>query len=218
MGSNKACLRLGGVTLLERAVATAREAGFTVSVCLGTADLPADLRLPVPTVTDRLPDQGPLGGISAALDSLSAEPDQPVLFLPVDVPLLPAVFLRWLWNRADGSGASATIPRSAGRDQPLCAVYTTRLAAPIRCALAAGERKVIRAITQGMPENQPGWQLDQFDIDQFDMEEVAPLISRHLSHLWFTNVNTPQDWAALQQQTLRGETGPNRIYKGTEAQ
>jgi molybdopterin-guanine dinucleotide biosynthesis protein A len=205
MGTDKAQLQLGGATLLERAIATAQDAGFAVSVSVAeTASVSAgQLRLSgIAVVHDKHPEQGPLGGIEAALDSLVSEPPQSALFLPVDLPLLPAAFLRWLWNRARSTDALATIPRIDGREQPLCAVYASTLAAPLRQALAGGERKVIRAFSQAVPANR---------LDRFHIEAIAPLLGWHRPERWFTNVNTPAQWATLQQHTLRDDRTPSRI-------
>jgi molybdopterin-guanine dinucleotide biosynthesis protein A len=210
MGTDKAQLLLGGVTLLERAIATAQDAGFAVSVSVAgpASALTGRLsRAGIPWVHDKYPEQGPLSGIEAALDSLVADtpvsnPQQPVLFLPVDLPRIPAAFLRWLWSRALSTDALATIPRIDGREQPLCAVYAGTLAAPLRQALAGGERKVIRALRQAVPGNR---------LDRFHVETVAPLLGWQRPQYWFTNVNTPEDWVALQQGTFRDEQAPSRI-------
>jgi molybdopterin-guanine dinucleotide biosynthesis protein A len=205
MGTDKAMLRLRSVTLLERACSTLEEAGFAVAVSVADAGSPAALQLAgsgIPIVRDKDPEQGPLGGIVAALESVASESQQPVLFLPVDVPLLPPEFLLWLWRRAVSSGAAATIPAIHGREQPLCAVYRSKLAAPLRHALAGGERKVMRAISAAAAAG---------DLDRVSVEAVTPLMGWYRPQLWFTNVNTPGDWAAVEQATLRGQAEPSRI-------
>ncbi len=184
MGSDKAQLLLGGCSLLERALDLLRTAGFTPAV--------AGLRVPVacsaPCVFDVTPDAGPLGGIEAALASLAREPVQPVLFLPVDLPLLPAVFFASLFERAGGSGALATVPYAVGRPQPLCAVYQSSLAAGMRDALQRGERKVMRVLGELAPGS---------SFDRFRVEALAPLHGWQATHRWFWNINTPQDFEAV---------------------
>ena len=205
MGTDKSQLRLGGATLLERSIATAQKAGFAVSVSVADPASKMALQLSsagIPTVHDRHSEQGPLAGIAAALDSLAPEQARPVLFLPVDLPLLPAEFLLWLWNRALTTDALATIPRIGGREQPLCAVYASTLAAPLGRALAGGERKVIRALTQAVPPDQ---------LDRFHVEAIAPLMGWRRPQLWFTNMNSPADWETLTQETLRDDRTPSRI-------
>ena len=209
MGSDKAQLRLAGATLLERAIAVAEETGFAVavSVAAGSSLIPLLSARGITTIRDRLVEQGPLAGIVAALDVLACDLPQRLLFVPVDTPRLPAHFLRWLWQRSLSSNALAILPAVGGREQPLCAVYSGELAAPLRDALVGGERKVIRALRRIVPA-------ERFDC--FDVEVVAPLMGWHQPQYWFTNVNTPRDWAELQADPFRGDPAANRIYKGDE--
>lgn len=198
MGTDKAQLRLGGVSLLDHAMAAAQAAGFAVSVSVAADSsqlaLPAERAIPVVPDTD--PELGPLGGMVSALEALAGSTPRPVLFLPVDVPLLPAEFLSWLWRRALSTDASAVVPRVAGREQPLCAVYMSTLADPLRRQIAGGERKVTRALRHAAPEH---------NLDCFDVEAVAPFMGWFRPQRWFTNVNTPEEWHALHEDTLRGD-------------
>lgn len=183
MGRDKASLVLDGRTLLDHALERLREAGFTpVRVGCRNPDLSA------PIVRDRFPDSGPLAGIEAALRSLDAQRQPQALFTPIDLPLLPAFFLHWLWARAQATGAWATIPLLGGRPQPLCAVYAAALGPHLRQMLEGGERKVMRAMEQAAPHSQ---------IDLFAVESVAPLAGWTRAEPWFANLNTPADWARL---------------------
>jgi molybdopterin-guanine dinucleotide biosynthesis protein A len=203
MGQDKTQLRLAGVTLLDRAVATLQEAGFSVSVSLAAnSTLSAQLAARgIPTVVDRRAEQGPLGGIEAALESLVCGPEERVLCLAVDLPRLPALFLRWLWDRASLTGALATIPIVDGQEQPLCAVYSTALTASLRAALDAGDRKIMRVLRQTVLPDR---------LDRFQVELIAPLLAWPRPQLWFTNVNTAEEWAALQPAS-RDDLSPSRI-------
>ncbi len=179
MGRDKARLPFAGGTLLDHALARLAEAGFAPSI--------AGLRTAThPYTPDNYPEAGPLGGIEAALRSLSAEPPQPVLFLPVDLPLLPAHFLRFLFERAAITGALATIPFAQGRPQPLCAVYHSSLAVGIRAALEGGDRKVMRVLRA----------LAGPSLDTPETEALAPLHGWRTQR-WFTNLNTQRDYAGL---------------------
>ncbi len=131
-----------------------------------------------------------MSGIEAAL----AATTQPLnLFLPVDLPLLPAQFLNWMLWRAETTGASMTVPRINGLPQPLCAIYHRNLLQPIRASLLAGNYKVT-AVTSPASET----------IDIFDVEIVASA-NPELRGLvpspalrWFHNCNTPEDMAAIE--------------------
>lgn len=195
MGRNKAELLFRGRTLLGHALATLRAAGFLVAVA---GVRPGDTPTPeAPCVPDRYPGAGPLAGIEAALQSIGAEPPQPVLFVPVDLPLLPTRFLQALFERALRTGAAATVPFATGRPQPLCAVYCSSLAPGIAAALARHDRKVMHVLR----ELAPGAAFDSFSV-----EALAPLHGWTEAHRWFTNLNTPEDWAALTGSALRAST------------
>src|SRR6202044_3462453 len=104
----------------------------------------------------------PLSGIEAAL----AATTQPLnLFLPVDMPLLPARFLSWMLLRAEITGALVTVPRINGRPQPLCAVYHRDLLRPITASLLAGNYKVMPVVSAAAGPSQM--------VDVFDTERLA---------------------------------------------
>ncbi len=180
MGRDKAQLPFAGGTLLDHALSKLTEAGFAPSI--------AGLRTAThPYLPDNYPGSGPLGGIEAALRSLQSERPQPVLFLPVDLPMLPAEFLGFLYRRAETTGALATIPFAQGRPQPLCAVYPSSFAPGIRAALEGGDRKVMRVLRA----------LSGPALDTPQVEALAPLHGWE-PHRWFTNLNTPTDYAWLE--------------------
>ena len=89
-------------------------------------------------VADEVPGCGPLGGIVAALEQSEWEWN---LFLPVDVPLVPAVALRELMGLAD-AGCVAVLTETEGRVNPLCGVYARRALPVLREELAGGRLKV----------------------------------------------------------------------------
>ena len=182
MGRDKAQLAFQGRTLLDHAFAKLTEAGFSAAI--------AGLRTPThPFLPDNFPESGPLGGMEAALGSLAGEPPQPVLFIPVDLPLLPAEFLCALYDRANTTGALATVPFAQGRPQPLCAVYGSSLASGIRAALAGGDGKVMRVMRA----------LAGASLDTPRVEALAPLHGWE-AHRWFTNLNTPEDYVGLNNE------------------
>jgi molybdopterin-guanine dinucleotide biosynthesis protein A len=201
MGRDKAMLPFQGQPLVAHAVGQLRAAGCAAIIAGARPDL-ADY---APVVEDLHPGCGPLGGIEAAL--AAAQYSQAVLFLPVDLPLLPVSFLRLLLERARQTGALATVPMLGGWPQPLCAVYGTPLLCGITPALDAGEYKVmpvIKALTL------PG-QRDCFSVeavlaarsdllDQF--EQVGQVGQKREPkpvppHRWFANINTPAEFLTL---------------------
>lgn len=212
MGSDKSQLVLGGMTLLERAIDKLRGAGFKV----GVAGVRAGVECSAPIVRDNFAACGPLGGMEAALASLAAEPPQPVLFCPVDLPLLPAALLSLLWERNTRTGALVTLPWTNGRPQPLCAIYDSSLAEGIVTFLRAEDRKVMRVMRHLVPAQR---------FDDLRVEALAPLQSSALSngadwtqaYHWFNNMNTPADWALLQARfpssQAPGDTAPHLVSR-----
>ncbi len=96
-------------------------------------------------VPDQVKNFGPLAGIVAALEDSAAQWN---LIVACDMPRLRTDFLELLLRRAETCGRDALVPLSAsGREQPLCAVYSKSLAAPLRQAMRGGEGKIIRALS-----------------------------------------------------------------------
>jgi molybdenum cofactor guanylyltransferase len=185
MGTDKALLHHAGRALVAHAVDLLKSVGVEPHI-VGTRP---DLAVYAPVVEDLNPGCGPLGGIEAALASSSSEWN---VFLPVDLPLLPSVFLSYLIERARIIGAAATIPTLAGKPEPLCAVYRRDLLTGIRRALESGNYKVMHSITNAAQAS---------EVDLFSVEAVAttrddwPL--KPALHWWFQNLNTPADLALV---------------------
>ncbi len=139
LGMPKALARVGGRTLLERALETLRAACDEIVVAA-----PAGLHLPVPPearADDVTGIEGPLSGVVAGL---AARPFARALVLGVDFPLLRPALLRSLADRL-GDHAAA-VPAPGGIPQPLAAAYAPRAAAALAERLAAGERAVTVAV------------------------------------------------------------------------
>ncbi len=142
MGQDKALLLVAGRPLLEIALDKLRALSLDAAPRIAAAR--SDLSSYAAVVADLHPGCGPLSGIEAALAATS----QPLnLFLPVDMPLLPAQFLAWMLLRAETTGALMTVPRINGQPQPLCAVYHRNLLASLSASLLAGNYKVMAAVT-----------------------------------------------------------------------
>jgi molybdopterin-guanine dinucleotide biosynthesis protein A len=190
MGRDKALLELGGTPLVEHALNKLRALGFSPRI----AGSRPDLARFAPVVADNHPQQGPLGGIEAALAASDAKQN---LFLPVDLPWLPIEFLRWMTDRAGLTNALATVPRLQGRPQPLCAVYSRTMLPHVRDALASGDAKVMRAVERAARDS--GLRLDSFDVESVAVAQGWPQLLP--LHRWFHNLNTSADFdqAALEQ-------------------
>lgn len=182
MGRDKALLQYAGRPLIEHAVQVLIKAGLAPHIIGSRPDLASY----APVIEDRHAGCGPLGGIEAALTTSSSEWN---VFLPVDLPHLPAAFLEYLKQRVAITEAAATIPLFAGRPQPLCAVYHRSLLAGISRSIERQDFKVISGIKEAISAS---------EIDMFSVEAVATANGDWLSsslYRWFHNLNSPQDLA-----------------------
>jgi molybdopterin-guanine dinucleotide biosynthesis protein A len=174
MGVDKALLRLGSMTLLER---IGGQLGALLSrvVLVGGENRFASFGWP--HAPDRFPDAGPLGGILSAIEVVG----RPwTLVTSCDLPLLEPALLEHLALLAlDETRAVAVVPRHEGRAEPLCALYSVASLARLRRCFERGERSPTAA-------------LDSLAIHWVDTDELQ----RHDAELRsFFNVNTPQDLA-----------------------
>jgi molybdopterin-guanine dinucleotide biosynthesis protein A len=202
MGRDKALLKVDGRPLIELAVERLRGLGLKPRICGARPDLARFAAI----VPDRFEGCGPLGGLEAALAASDSDLN---LFLPVDLPNLPGAFLRWMMERAEATGAAATIPVCGGRAQPLCAVYSRRLLAGLRAALESGSYKMVTAVEAAAA--QAGERVDAFAVEML----AAALIPETWPaeppvHEWFRNINTPREYARLVGSDSAATAGANR--------
>jgi molybdopterin-guanine dinucleotide biosynthesis protein A len=189
MGQDKALIQLAGKTLVELALDKLR--CLPLAVDPRVAGAASDFSSHASVIPDLHPACGPLSGMEAALGS-STHPLN--VFLPVDLPLLPACFLAWMLMRAEITGAVITVPRIGGELQPLCAVYHRSLLDFFTASLLAGNYKVVAAITAAAGDRV---------VDIFDTERVVSANPALLNgslvppHRWFHNCNTPEDLTFL---------------------
>jgi molybdopterin-guanine dinucleotide biosynthesis protein A len=173
MGADKASLRLQGETLLERTARIAGQCGLPILVV--GRDRPDGWHGPAcDFIPDVEADCGPLGGICSALIHAAGDA---VVCLPCDMPAVTAEALAWLVSRWRSHGrAHGTVPRCAGRLEPLFAVYAAAALPNLRAALDDGDYSCWRAITKG-------------DYD------LCPLPDAHLPAV--RDCDTPDDWNAM---------------------
>ena len=172
MGTDKAFVSLNGRTLLARVLNTARSVTSNVRI-VGDAGRFSPF---APVVEDIFPGCGPLGGIHAALRASDAELN---FILAVDIALAPPALLECLIRRARDSAAAVTVPRAAGRLQPLCAVYRRPFADAAEKALRDGHYKIDAL----------------FDSIAVQIVAEEDLEAAGFSERIFRNLNTPQELA-----------------------
>lgn len=169
MGQDKALLKLGGVTLVERCVRKLAAVCDEVAIAGGAAELTRFGHV----IPDAVPGCGPLGGIVAALGQSSREWN---LFLPVDAPFVPVACLRGLLQAAAECPSAGVIARAEGRLQPLCGVYSRKMLPALRYELAEGRWKVAPALKVAG------------GVSVINFANVK----------WFANINTPEEFAEAQ--------------------
>lgn len=174
MGEDKSRLPLGGKTFVERAAEALAAVAARVSVVSARS---TDAGFALPLVRDVFVGAGALGGLHAALKSCRA-PWAAVV--SCDLPFVTGeLFARLASFRGDELDAVAPRQRD-GRAQPLCALYARDT------CLRAAER-LLRA-----GELRPRVLLDGVRTRWVAPAELADLAG---SARFFTNVNTPADYA-----------------------
>ena len=140
MGTDKARLRLGGQSLLDRAVRTLLPSCAEVVV----AGRSGDGARPWTGLEDSLEDAGPLAGIHRGLQHAAG---RDVFALACDLPRVEGDLVEYLVSRGGevlGNGTvRIVLPRAAGRLQPLCALYSSSCLEPIAAFLRSGGRRVL---------------------------------------------------------------------------
>lgn len=172
LGTDKAVVEFGGMTLLERAARTALAAGLPVLVagrsCPDIWPLPT-----VDFVPDAIPNRGPLGGLQAALFHAAC----PVLALACDMPLLTPDALRWLSTQsAAHSGEHGLAVLNNAQWEPLFSVYTPTCLPLVETRLAAGRLSLHGLIEAG----------------NFGRADAPEWVTTQL-----VNINTPEELAEL---------------------
>jgi len=170
MGSDKAFLECGGLTLLARALNLLRTLTPQVRI-IGPANKFAPHG---PVVEDVYSGRGPLAGIHAALSASTTELN---LIFAVDLPFVTDSLLRFIVEQAGATDAVVTVPRIAGGYQPLCAVYHRAFAPMAQAALEAGRNKIDAL----------------FATTTIRIVEEAELSRFAFSAAMFDNLNTPED-------------------------
>ena len=182
MGSgDKARIRIGGTSILERVLARLRPQCARLILNANTeAARFADAGLPV--VADSVPDfPGPLAGILAGLDFAAAQMPEVewIVSVPSDCPFLPHDLVPRLHQARRDAGVQLTCAASGGRRHPVVALWPVALREDLRRALI--EERVRRVGEQSARY--------ALAIAEWPIEPLDP----------FFNVNTPEDVAEAER-------------------
>lgn len=180
MGQDKARLRLGGATFIERSAQALGAITPHVRLVSARADSAA---LGLPVVTDFFPQCGALGGLHAALTVCRAPW---AAIVSCDLPFVTGELWQLLVTlRVDDCDAVAPI-QADGRAQPLCALYA-------RAACLPQAEQLLRG-----GELRPRVLLKQVRTRWVTPAELADLADAELLLL---NVNTPADYDTALMKT-----------------
>ena len=186
MGRNKALLRLNpdGPTLIETVMARLAKAGYTSPLLMANAR--ADYAfLGLPTFPDSIQGKGALGGI---LTALQRSPQERVLVVACDMPVLSPALLRYMSMQPDGYDAYVPAwlsPSGERQVEPLHAVYARSCIPAIEDRIREGRLKLGDLLSA----------LNVLYLPESEMREYDPNL------LSFSNINTPEEWASLAAQS-----------------
>ncbi len=184
MGRDKALVELGGRTLAVHAVELLRRAGLSATIAGARSEL-GDL---APVIADEAADQGPLQGICSALGATDAEL---AVFVPVDLPLLPASLLQYLVDHARTTGQAVTLASVNGFAQTFPAVLHRKALPQLQEELAAGRSGCFAAFQAA------ALRLGQaVSVVAAEVLVQTGSVTHHWAmppFRWFLNVNTPED-------------------------
>lgn len=180
MGSDKATLRLGERTLLQRVIDVVQPifGELRVSVREPRPDLDW------PQICDERPDGGPLVGLCTSL----AQARTPWIFaLATDMPFAEPALIELLAQRR--AGYDAVVPVVGGHPQPLAAFYAASCLTVVRALLDdEGGRRSLRAALA---------RLNVCYVDESQLRVADPQLRS------FFDLDTPQDLATAQRASFR---------------
>lgn len=183
MGTDKALLKIGGVPMVQIAVEKLQTFCTHVSIAGNRDDLAAIAKV----VHETRVDAGPAAGIEAGLRA-AREPW--VMFIPVDVPLIPADLLERWCKEALRVNMTVSFLGISRKQPAFCLVRRERLMAYTRL-LDQGERR-LEPLLFGSA------QVDRVACWMYELSKLYAATEypdERMLERWFMNVNTPEDLA-----------------------
>ncbi len=176
MGRNKALMVLEGQPLVARVLA--RLSPLCDELIISANDPAPYADLPARVVPDVIKGRGALSGIHA---SLAAMRHRWAVVVACDMPFVNQALLGHMATLT--AGCDVVVPRVKGEYEPLHALYSTACVAPIADLIAERPQRLVALYhhvrVRVVPEE---------TVRSFDPELRS-----------FVNVNTPQEWTALQR-------------------
>lgn len=182
MGRNKAFLELDGRSLIEVVIERMESVCAEVLVVAGDAQLYASLGVSV--IEDRFRGVGALGGLHAGLEAASHELS---LVVGCDMPFLNLDLLRAFAGWAEGFDVAVLRHGEEEYVEPLHGAYRRTCLPVMEAAIRAKRRRIVSFFPH-------------VQVRYVTLTDVAPFDPDLRS---FRNVNTPQEWQAVQAEWER---------------
>jgi molybdenum cofactor guanylyltransferase len=191
MGQDKSLVRFRGVPLIQHALQILRAAGIEARIAGARADLSSF----APAIPDdpAFSGLGPLSGICPAMGAASA---RFVVFIPVDLPLVPHELIRYLVHHARTTESAVTLASICGFVETFPVVIDSEAAPLLYQSLRSDDRKSLNAFRAAADAlSRP-----------FSVVPVEFLIQAGQIHdphglppnAWFLSLNTPEDLHAAE--------------------
>jgi molybdenum cofactor guanylyltransferase len=187
MGSDKALLQLDGRPLIHHAVTKLRRICAEVHILAGEETTTATSRNTVlatyaPLLYDLHPNCGPIAGIEAGLTHSLYDWN---LILPIDMPLLPAAFLKeWVRKVVGRSPLRIALFEAGGRTQTMPLFIHRDARAYLSRAIEHGEYTLLPALEAAATHS--------------GATPDISVLSSSEQERWFANLNTPEEFAAVE--------------------
>lgn len=174
MPFRKGLLELGGRSIIDSTLCTLE--GLFDRVLISTNEPEHYFRFGAPMVGDLLPERGPMTGIYSVLMAERGSADG-IFVVACDMPFIKPELVRCLIAKGTAH-KDAVVPVMGGKPQPLCAVYSGRLAERMLQSIREG-RRGLRDFLQGRVDVQ---YVDEAEVRAHDPEGRS-----------FMNINTLND-------------------------
>lgn len=178
LGRDKAFEPVGGVPIIERAIAAASVVAVKLYIVSNDPRKFSAYSDRAELLRDEIPALGPLGGLYTAL---LATPDRYNFLVPCDAPFIQPNLLRYLI--AELKGCDAVVPKFRDRSHTTLAGYSITCLPAIDKQLSLGKLRV----DSFFPDVEVKYPEDK-DIADYDPEGLS-----------FFNVNTAEDLAAAER-------------------
>ena len=189
MGCDKALVEFSGEPLIVRALKLLREAGLAARIAGARADLEQFAQV----IADPAPGHGPLGGVCAALAVCRGHR---AVFVPVDLPLLPASLIAFMVHRATITQAVVTVLSVSGFAQTFPAVVDRAALPGLEDALKQGPGGCFAAFKSAAAGL--GQRVAAVPVEYLAQAGQVTQPGGLPPTMWFLNVNSPADLARAQ--------------------